>query len=156
MSPSRKEAATEHAAETPGDRLGEDRLGEERPTEEQEWLSDRIDSWVETYKKSMLTPVVLHLVARHQPTGITTILTELTRRTGWQITERGLYRTIKRLQDSGLLVSTDTSAPRTGAKRKELSLTTLGRAFLSGITENLIELPGAEIQAPEPQDSHVE
>ena len=115
-----------------------------RPNESQEWVSDRIDSWVETYKKSMLTPVILVFVATHQPASIAEVADGVTATTGWQITDRGLYRTLKRLQDSGLLTSTDVDAPRTGAKRKELSLTSLGAEFLSGVTANLIELPSAE------------
>lgn len=116
------------------------------PSESQEWVSNRIDSWVETYKKSMLTPVILTLVAAHQPATVAGIADQVSSTTGWQITERSLYRTLKRLQDSGLLTSTDVSAPRTGAKRKELSLTPLGSQFLTGITANLIELPEATNQ----------
>lgn len=111
------------------------------PDENEEWLADRVESWVETYKKSMLTPAILTLIADHQPAGIATITEALIRTTGWHITERGLYRNVKRLQDSGLIASTGVSAPRTGAKRKELSLTPLGRKFLTGITDNFVELP---------------
>ncbi|WP_244223237.1 PadR family transcriptional regulator [Brevibacterium aurantiacum] len=111
-------------------------------TESEEWLSHKVDSWVETYKKSMLTPVTLTIVAEHQPIGVAAIAEKVTAATGWHVTERGLYRTLKRLQDSGLLASADTSAPRTGAKRKDLSLTPLGTRYLAGIAENLVELPG--------------
>lgn len=113
-----------------------------RPSETQEWVASRVESWVETYKKAMLTPVILRLVAIHQPATVAEVAGHVTSTTGWQITERGLYRTLKRLQDSGLLTSDDVDAPRTGAKRKELSLTTLGSQFLSGINANLIGLPG--------------
>ncbi|KHS50759.1 PadR family transcriptional regulator [Brevibacterium linens] len=109
--------------------------------EEQEWIDHRVDTWVETYKKSMLTPVTLSLVATHQPAEISTIAEAVTAATGWQITERGLYRTIKRLQDSGFLESSAVDAPRTGAKRKLLSLTSLGASYLSGIKDNLVEVP---------------
>ena len=109
--------------------------------EEREWLDHRVESWVETYKKSMLTPITLSLVATHQPAEISTIAEAVTAATGWQITERGLYRTIKRLQDSGFLQSTAVDAPRTGAKRKLLSLTALGASYLSGIKNNLVEVP---------------
>ena len=109
--------------------------------EEREWLDHRVESWVETYKKSMLSPVTLSLVAEHQPAEISTIAEAVTSATGWQITERGLYRTIKRLQDSGFLQSTAVDAPRTGAKRKLLSLTALGASYLSGIKNNLVEVP---------------
>ena len=109
--------------------------------EEQEWIDHRVDTWVETYKKSMLTPVTLSLVATHQPAEVSTVAEAVTAATGWQITERGLYRTIKRLQDSGFLESSAVDAPRTGAKRKLLSLTSLGASYLSGIKDNLVEVP---------------
>lgn len=116
----------------------------QRPSESQEWVSDRIEAWVETYKKSMLTPVVLALLAADQPAGVAEVADRVSASTGWQITERGLYRTLKRLQDSGLLTSVDVDAPRTGAKRKELSLTPLGAEFLAGVATNLVELPRAD------------
>ncbi|MFF8895645.1 PadR family transcriptional regulator [Brevibacterium casei] len=112
-----------------------------RPTETEEWLSDRVESWVDTYKKSMLTPVILAIVAAEQPTGIARIAEAVTAETGWTVTERGLYRTLKRLEDSGLLSTAEVDAPRTGAKRKELSLTRLGEGLLSGIRENLVTVP---------------
>lgn len=112
--------------------------------EEQEWIDHRVDTWVETYKKSMLTPVTLSLVATHQPAEVSTVAEAVTAATGWQITERGLYRTIKRLQDSGFLESSAVDAPRTGAKRKLLSLTSLGASYLSGIKGSLVEVPKEE------------
>lgn len=109
------------------------------PEESEEWLADKIDSWIETYKKSMLIPVILSIVRSHQPAGITTVAEAVARSSRWHVTERGLYRTIKRLQDSGLIVSTAVDAPRTGAKRKDLSLTLLGQRYLEGITSNLVD-----------------
>ena len=111
------------------------------PDESEEWMAGRIESWVETYKKAMLTPVILRLVAIRQPVTIAALLGHLTSDTGWQITERGLYRTVKRLQDTGFLTSEDTDAPRTGAKRKELALSSLGVQFLAGVNANLVQLP---------------
>ncbi len=119
-------------------------MAAQHPSESQEWVSDRIESWVETYKKSMLTPVILAIIASRQPVGVADVADRVAATTGWQVTERGLYRTLKRLQDSGLLTSTDVDAARTGAKRKELSITTLGAEFLSGVTANLVELHGNE------------
>lgn len=117
-------------------------MAESPSPEEREWLDHRVETWVETYKKSMLTPVTLSLVGEHQPAEVSTIAESVTAATGWQITERGLYRTVKRLQDSGLLQSTAVAAPRTGAKRKLLTLTPLGASFLDGIRGNLVEVPG--------------
>ncbi len=117
------------------------RLSVARPVEEQEWVQARVESWVETYKKAMLTPVVLRAVAERQPVTVARVAEEVAAGTGWQITERSLYRTLKRLQDTGLLHSAEVDVPRTGAKRKEISLTGLGSQFLAGITASLVEFP---------------
>lgn len=111
------------------------------PAEEQEWVQSRIESWVETYKKSMLTPVVLSAVAARTPATVAAIAADVASRTGWTVTERSLYRTLKRLQDAGFLHSTDVDAARTGAKRKELSLTREGSRFLAGINRSLVPFP---------------
>ena len=132
------------ATDSPGITTGETGGSAALSPEEREWLDHRVDSWVETYKKSMLTPVTLSLVAKYQPAEISTIAEAVTAATGWQITERGLYRTIKRLQDSGFLQSTAVDAPRTGAKRKMLSLTPLGASFLSGVQGHLVEVSEEE------------
>ena len=116
-------------------------MASSHPSAEEEWLDHRVDSWVETYKKSMLTPIVLALIADHQPIGIAAVAEALRSATGWNVTERGLYRTLKRLEDSQLLATRQVDTPRTGAKRKELSLTDLGVAFLAGIRANLVEVP---------------
>lgn len=113
-----------------------------RPSESEEWLAGKVDSWVETYKKSMLTPVILSVVAAQQPASIATVGEAVHTATGWRITERGLYRTLRRLEDSGLLISAEVAAPRTGAKRKELSLSPLGDQFLGAVRSHLVELPG--------------
>ncbi|MFT3945244.1 MAG: PadR family transcriptional regulator [Ancrocorticia sp.] len=110
-------------------------------SEEDEWLMHRINSWVETYKKSMLTPVILSLVSQHQPVTVAELAGKISETTGWELTERGLYRTIKRLQDSGLLTTDDVDAPRTGAKRKEISISALGIGLLEGISHNMVTLP---------------
>lgn len=115
-----------------------------RPTEAQEWVTHRIEAWVETYKKAMLTPVLLQLIALHESATVATLIQQVSDSTGWSLTERGLYRTLKRLQDLGLVTSVATSVPRTGAKRKELSLTAEGAALLAGIAAHLITLSDAD------------
>lgn len=116
-------------------------MSTDHPSELEEWLTGRVESWVETYKKAMLTPVLLRLVAIHQPLTIADLTHHLTSATGWQLTERGLYRSVKRLQDSGFITVEDVDAPRTGAKRKKLTLSPLGERFLHGIDANLVEPP---------------
>ncbi|MCQ1946748.1 MULTISPECIES: PadR family transcriptional regulator [unclassified Arthrobacter] len=109
-----------------------------RPTEDEEWVEARIESWVETYKKSMLTPVILRVVEAAQPVTVARIAAGVASATGWTITERSMYRSLKRLQDSGFLQSAEVAAPRTGAKRKEISLTAVGARFLAGINDSLV------------------
>ncbi len=89
----------------------------------------------------MLTPVILALVSEHQPVTIAELASKIGETTGWELTERGLYRTIKRLQDSDLLETDDVDAPRTGAKRKEISISPLGIGLLEGISRNVVALP---------------
>lgn len=115
-----------------------------RPSENEEWVSARVDAWVETYKKSMLGPVILGVVAGQPQASVAEVADCIKQATGWQVTDRGLYRTLKRLEDSGLLASTDVDAPRTGAKRKALRLTTLGEQFLKGVNANTVELPSSQ------------
>ena len=124
-----------------------------RPAEEQEWVQSRIESWVETYKKSMLTPVVLSAVAARTPATVAAVAADVASRTGWTVTERSLYRTLKRLQDSGFLHSTDVDAARTGAKRKELSLTREGFQFLAGINASLVGFPATDAAGNPPAAS---
>ncbi|MET4060928.1 DNA-binding PadR family transcriptional regulator [Arthrobacter sp. UYP6] len=112
-----------------------------RPAEEDEWVQARVESWVDTYKKSMLTPVILRAVSVHQSVTVARVAADVAGDTGWQITERSLYRTLKRLEDAGFLHSAQADAPRTGAKRKEISLTRLGAQFLAGIGANLVSFP---------------
>ncbi len=113
----------------------------QRPSEEDEWLTDRIESWIETYKKSMLTPVILALVSKHQPVTVAELSERIHQTTGWELTERGLYRTIKRLQDSGLLESYEVDAPRTGAKRKKIAVSDLGLGLLNEIYQSIVTVP---------------
>src|SRR5699024_1164048 len=83
-------------------RLGLLAMPTAHPTETEEWLAARVDSWVETYKKALLTPVVLQLISADEPASVAEITHRIRTTTGWEITERGLYRTLKRLQDSQL------------------------------------------------------
>lgn len=113
-------------------------MAKQHPDAAEEWLAHRIESWVETYKKAMLTPVLLKLVATHQPLTVAELTEQVTVMTGWQLTERGLYRSVQRLQEDGFLFADAIDAPRTGAQRKLLSLTPLGERFLGSISDRII------------------
>ena len=52
------------------------------PNESQKWVSNRIKSWVETYEKSMLTPVILTVVTSHQPASVVDVADRISATTG--------------------------------------------------------------------------
>ncbi|SNC62247.1 Transcriptional regulator PadR-like family protein [Kytococcus aerolatus] len=106
--------------------------------EEQEWVSELTDSWVAVYKKSATTLVLLQILREDGPASAGDLAPRFTRRTGWTVTERGLYRTLRRLADAGVLSIQKVDAPRTGAKRQELHLTPAGREYLTRIEAQLV------------------
>ncbi len=108
--------------------------------EDDEWLAHRVESWIETYKKSMLTPVILSVVRNLEPTTVAVLRRHIADQTGWELTERGLYRTVKRMQDEGLLNTSEVDAPRTGAKRKEISISPTGRLLLHEISQHTVAI----------------
>ncbi len=110
------------------------------PTETQEWLDQLVAKWTEVHKKSMTTLVLLHVIRDSAPANADTIGPDFTDRTGWSLTERGLYRTLRRLTADGLLAAEEEDAPRTGAKRKNYSLTQLGADFLRRAEEAQVTL----------------
>lgn len=110
-----------------------------RPNETEEWLVAKIEQWVETYKKSMLTPVILGIVAARSQVTVAEVAAELNGRIGWTVTERGLYRTIRRLEHDGFLAAAEVAAARTGKKKKVLSVTEMGKIFLKEVMRSLVE-----------------
>lgn len=102
-------------------------------SEADEWLDELVTSWVEVYKKSATTLVLLRVIDTIGPAPAGAIGEELTRRTGWAFTERGLYRTLKRMASNDLLDSTEVAVPRTGIARKDFTVTEFGRRYLRRI-----------------------
>lgn len=105
---------------------------------EREWVEELAASWAEVYKKSATTLVLLRIIRTRGPIPAADIQAEFKQQTGWSITERGLYRTLKRLAALDLLAVTPVSIPGTGAKRKDFTLTPAGQLYLERITENLV------------------
>lgn len=103
--------------------------------ETEEWLDELVRSWTETYKKSLTTLELLRTVADLAPAPANTIGERVAQATGWRLTDRGLYRSLRRLTSLGLLYADEVAVARTGAKRKDYSLTTLGSAYLRRIEE---------------------
>lgn len=99
-------------------------------SEEAELLDELVRGWVEVYKKSATTLVLLRLIADDGPVSTAAIAETLARRTGWELTERGLYRTLRRLADLGLLDVHQEPGTRTGARRHVYELTDRGAEYL--------------------------
>ena len=66
------------------------------PDEGQEWVAERIGAWVETHKKSVLTPMILSITAAEQPVSVATVAERISATTGCQITEGGLHLMVLR------------------------------------------------------------
>jgi DNA-binding HxlR family transcriptional regulator len=108
------------------------------PSEDSEWAQELTARWVEVYKKSATTLVLLRIIQEQGPlsaAGLTPLLQE---RTGWTFTERGLYRTLRRLADSGVLAVQQVPVPRTGKPRQDFVLTVIGAEHLRGIEAGLV------------------
>lgn len=109
--------------------------------ETEEWLDELVHSWIEVYKKSITTLELLRAVAELAPASANNIGERFTQATGWSLTERGLYRTLRRLTSFGLLHVEEVAVARTGAKRKDYSLTSIGSAYLRRIEEVATQAP---------------
>lgn len=102
-------------------------------SEEDELLDELVRAWVDVYKKSATTTVLLRFIADNGPVDTPTIADTLARRTGWQLTERGLYRTLQRLSGQGLLSVHKLPGHRTGAQRHMYEISDRGSTYLQRI-----------------------
>lgn len=107
-------------------------------SEEDELLDELVHAWIEMYKKSTTTLVLLRLVAGAGPIATSTIADALADRTGWDHTERGLYRSLRRLRGLGLVTVHEQPGKRTGAPRHAYELTSRGAIYLERIEAALI------------------
>lgn len=106
--------------------------------EDAEWVEELAHSWVEVYKKSATTLALLRIVREHGPVPAAGIAPRFAETTGWTLTDRGLYRTLRRLADSGVLRLEKVDVARTGAKRQDFALTPVGLAYLQRIERELV------------------
>lgn len=102
----------------------------------QELVDEQAYSWLEMHKKSALSYLILKALAC-QPMWSKDLEQWITAKTGWTVTEKGLYRVLRRLQKQGSIVHTAATAPRTGAERKVYRLTPEGEALLAAIQAEL-------------------
>ena len=103
-----------------------------------EWVDELVRSWTEVYKKAATTLALLRIIRNRGPLPASAIAPQFTEATGWSITERGLYRTLRRLAETGALRIEKVDVARTGAKRQDFELTAIGAAYLEGIEAQLL------------------
>ncbi len=93
--------------------------------ESEELLAEIIDRWTEVHKKSMVMLLLL-LALTERPMWSKELEQWLLDIAGWDISERGLHRTLKRMNNLGLIEYIEIEAPRTGIKRKDYRVTDFG------------------------------
>lgn len=106
--------------------------------EDVEWVAELAGSWTDVYKKAATTLALLRILRDAGPLPASGISPRFTEATGWPITERGLYRTLRRLADAGALSIQKVPVARTGARRQDFALTAVGRAYLERIEQQVI------------------
>jgi DNA-binding PadR family transcriptional regulator len=111
----------------------------------QEILEEYVSSWVEMHKKSALQFVILYILSV-EPLWAKDVQARVAVMTDWQITERGLYRLLQRMEKQGLLEHVKQDAPKTGADRKIYRLTHLGESLLHEMSGELQYLDKLHVQ----------
>lgn len=106
--------------------------------EDVEWAEELARSWVEVYKKSATTLALLRILRDEGPLAAAGIAPRFTETTGWTLTERGLYRTLRRLAEAGVLSTRRVDVARTGAKRQDFALSPVGRLYLERLEDELV------------------
>lgn len=101
-----------------------------------ELVDELVHSWLEVHKKSALSYLILRLLKAEKlwSKDIEMRLRELT---GWKLTEKSLYRTLRRMKQQGTIEFESVEAERTGATRKVYSLTPEGEEVLKQMKQHL-------------------
>jgi DNA-binding PadR family transcriptional regulator len=94
-------------------------------SEEDELADEIADRWVETHKKSMVTYIVLVLLAE-KAMWSRELEAAFRDVTAWEITERGLHRVLQRMADLDLVNFVEAVSPKSGARRKVYAITEQG------------------------------
>lgn len=95
----------------------------------QELVDEQAYSWLEMHKKSALAYLVLCALDKDAMWSKDLALW-ITKMTDWAITERSLYRVLRRMQKQGSIAFSSETAARTGAERKVYRMTPEGKALL--------------------------
>ena len=103
-------------------------------SEIEELQAELVDKWDELHKKSMVSLLIM-LALFESPMWSKELEEWLKNVAGWELNERSLHRTLKRMAALGLISFTEVDAPKTGASRKVFELSDLGVSFLE-LTKN--------------------
>ena len=104
--------------------------------EQTEFIDEQVYSWLEVHKKSALSYVILSALSKREMWSQE--LTEwIFNKTGWSVTEKGLHRLLRRMQQADTIDFKQIAAKRTGAKRKVFCITPNGKLVLGKIQEQL-------------------
>lgn len=80
----------------------------------------------------MVTVLILTAL-KNKPMWSKELETWLSRVAGWELNERSLHRSLKRMADLGLITYKELGVPKTGANRKVYEVTKLGLGFLQQV-----------------------
>jgi len=106
---------------------------------EENYVNSLLTQWEETYKKGLLSFWLLLLLAQRRayPYEIKAAIEQLSQNT-ISADENSIYRSLNRLQESGI-VSSEVLPSETGPSRRYFLLTDLGRELLNRfITRNIL------------------
>jgi DNA-binding PadR family transcriptional regulator len=105
----------------------------------EEYLDELAYSWSETFKKSMVTYVVLSILAKNNlwSKEIHEAISSVTS-SKISLDEKSLHRTLRRLEKYGLISHKKIDGQKTGAERKVYSITEDGKSFLDLINNNYL------------------
>lgn len=98
----------------------------------EEYQTELINKWEELHKKSMVTLLILFALTE-SPMWSKELEQWLKKTSGWELNERSLHRTLKRMAKLGLIQYKEVDAPKTGASRKVYMISESGISFLNQI-----------------------
>lgn len=102
----------------------------------QDLVDEQVYSWTEMHKKSAVSYLVLTALAT-QNMWSKDIEQWIKQSTGWEMSERSLYRVLRRMEKQGSIEFTSEAVARTGAERKVFTITPEGQAILESIRNEL-------------------
>lgn len=104
-------------------------------SEQDELAAEIVERWVETHKKSMTMFVVL-VALSSQPMWSRELDQWLRKNLNFELTERGLHRTLQRMTNLDLIAYTKDRSPKSGADRKVYRITEFGTRIARSIKDS--------------------